>query len=88
MKDITDLNWIEEDKAEFLKYGFFDVTLEDIGEFYKAKTAFLLNPCDETVYWMKYRFQIAHSALKTECSCRTISPQRLDELTELLRKGV
>ncbi len=86
-KDIS-CQWLEDDFAELKKYGFLDCTLQDIGDFYKAKKAFLLSPNADTRYMMKFTFQIAHSGLKAECSRKVISPNKLQELTELLKKGV
>lgn len=80
--------WLEEDCAEFEKYSLWDCTLQDIKEFFKAKKAFLVLPNIDTRYEMKYRFQIAHSGLKAECSCHSISPSKLNELTELLKRGL
>ena len=82
----NDFSWIDEDCAEFEKYDFWECTLEDIKEFFKAKKEFLENPNEDTRYMMKYRFQIAHSVLKSECSCHSISPSKLQELTEILSR--
>ncbi len=88
MESLNEYSWIESDCLEFEHYDFEKSTLEEIKEFYEAKKAFLLSPDNNTRYMMKYRFQIAHSGLKGECSCHSISPTKLQELTELLKKGV
>lgn len=83
---MDEYSWIDEDCAEFRKYSFVACTLDDVQEFFKAKKEFLKNPNEDTRYMMKYRFQIAHSGLKGECSCHSISPSKLQELTEILRR--
>ncbi len=80
--------WLEDDFATLKKYAFLDCTLQDIEDFYRAKKAFMLSPNADTRYMMKAAFQIAHSGLKAECSGKIISPGKLQELTELLKKGV
>lgn len=84
--DLRVYNLIDEDYAEFEKCSFEPGTLDDIKEFFKAKKKFLEMPTEDTRYEMKYRFQIAHSALKAECSCHRISSGKLYELTEFLRR--
>lgn len=84
--DLRVYNLIDEDCAEFERCSFGASTLDDVKEFLKQKKKFLEMPNEDTRYEMKYRFQIAHSALKVECSCHRISSGKLYELTELLRK--
>lgn len=86
--NMADLGWLDSDCAEFEKYDFFPATIKDIREFYQAKKAFLLSPNINTSVMMKTKFQMAHSGLKAECSCHAISPNTLQELTELLRRGL
>lgn len=85
---MTGIEWLDNDCAEFYKYGFCSAYLDDITEFYKAKKDFLLCQNENNRYKMKFAFQNALSALKAECSLHLISPGKLQELTELLKKGV
>lgn len=86
--DIENTEWLDSDCEEFEKYNSFPATIKDIQDFYKAKKAYLLSPNIDTSSMMKTKFQMAHSGLKAECSCHTISPHKLQELTELLKRGL
>lgn len=85
---MTNIEWLNNDCAEFYKYNFSTAHLEDIIEFYKAKKEFLLCQNEDTRYMLKFTFQNAHSTLKIECSQHSISLSKLQELTELLKKDV
>lgn len=86
--NITEFELLDSDCLEFEKYDFFPATIKEIQEFYKAKKDFLLNPNVDNRVVMKSKFQMAHSGLKAECSCHAISPLKLQELTELLKRGL
>lgn len=85
---MTDTEWLDKDCAEFYKYGFCSAYLDDIIEFYKAKKNFLICQNEDNRYMLKFTFQNALSALKAECSLHLISPSKLQELTELLKREV
>ena len=85
---MKDIEWIDSDCAEFQKYGLSSAFMKSLKEFYTAKKNFLLCPNEDTRYEMKFLFQHVHSALKSECAKHIISPYKLQELTELLKRGV
>lgn len=84
----TEFEWLDSDCSEFEKYDFFPATIKDIQDFYKAKKDYFLTPNIDTRCEMKMKFQMAHSGLKAECSCHAISPHKLQELTDLLKRGL
>ena len=82
------LNSLDEDMAAFAEYDLCNATREEVKEFFAAKAEYLKAPTMENSIEMKRTFQIAHSGLKTDCSCHRFSEHTLAVLTELLRKGV
>lgn len=86
--EANNLDWVDKDCEVFRKYNFCAAYMKNIIEFFEAKKAYLISKNKDTTYMLKSTFIYAHSALKAECSLHCISTQTLEELTELLRKGL
>lgn len=72
----------------FLGFNLTKATFMELKDYYKAKNDFLLNSNSETRYLLKFYFFRAHTSLKADQSEGRISPATLQELTDVLRKGV